>query len=145
MRCRTGHESILILPTPSPLMCPHIPAEKWSPRLQGCEKEVVGGTYLRARWSWKPNWSLVTDFALQKLEKHGEKWAGSWLPAFLFRRAHPCQAVFPAGHSTFRKGDWEAEGAWLLTRGPAFPRAPGTPGKPWLPWERHIFSEHNEA
>lgn len=114
-------------------------------RSEGCKKEVVGGTYLRARWSWKPNRSFVTDFTLQKSEKRGEKWAGSWLPGFLFRTAHPCQAVFPAGHGTFRKGDWEAEDAWLLTRGPAFPRAPGTPGKPWLPWERHIFLEHNEA
>lgn len=44
MRCRIGHEPILILLAPSPLMCYRIPAEKWSPRLQECEKVVVGHT-----------------------------------------------------------------------------------------------------
>lgn len=35
---RMGQEPILILPNPSSLMCHHTPAEKWSPRLEGCEK-----------------------------------------------------------------------------------------------------------
>lgn len=36
-------------------------------------REGGGGTYLRARWSWKPNWAFVADFPLQKSENRGEK------------------------------------------------------------------------
>ena len=40
---------------------------------KGKMSEGGGRTYLRARWSGKPYRTFVTNFSLQKSEKHGEK------------------------------------------------------------------------
>lgn len=51
IRCRMGHEPILALPTPSPLMCPHIPARS----------EARGWEDVRRRWWDIPQGQVVLE------------------------------------------------------------------------------------
>lgn len=66
---------------------------------------------MRRSWWDIPQGQVVLETRLDlchqlfpaEIRKSWTKWAGSWLLAFLFRVAHPCQAVFPARHWTFRE------------------------------------------
>lgn len=66
------------------------------------EKEVVGHTS-GPGGPGNPTGPLSPTFPCRKQKRNGEKWADSWLFAFLFRTAQPHWVVFPAGHWTFRQ------------------------------------------